>query len=268
MPRKIAPGLVVETVEDILDRTDEDRAARMFADVLKNEPDPFAAIETDINDLYDEAKNWLDGAEIKTQDEADSVATLIDRFRKAWKAADDQRDKEKRPHMEAANAVQAKYKPLLTRAETAKDIAERARNKYLLKLKAAQDEIARKAAAEAAKAAQDARDAIAQANAAADLDAREKAEDMVADAKALLDDALSLAKAKPMVRGADGDRAQGLRGTWTPTLTDSLIAMRHYWLIPDRKAEFEELMLDMARKDVRAGKRSIPGFTVTEEFKL
>lgn len=271
-PEEIAPGLVIETVGDILDRSDEDRAARMFAEALKNEAPAektaFDAIKIDIDDLYDEAKNWLDGTEIKTQAEADDVATLIDRFRKAGKAAKDQHTAEKKPHLEAGRAVDAKFKPLIERADTAKDIAERARNKYLLRLKAAQEEIARAAAKLAAEEAQKARDAIAQANATADLDAREKAEDLVADAKAMLDQAAALAKAKPLVRGGEGERAQGLRGTWTPTLTDSLIAMRHYWLIPERKAEFETLMLDMARKDVRAGARAVPGFTVTEEFKL
>jgi len=270
MPKEIAPGLVVETVGDILDKTDEDRAARMFAKALANDPETgktaFDAIKTDIDDLYDEAKNWLDGAPIENQAQADAVATLIDRFHKAWKAADEQRDKEKRPHMEAANAVQAKYKPLLDRADKAKSLAKTAQATWLKKLRDEQKAIADAAAAAALKQAQEAREAIAAANAAADLDAREKAEDLVAEAKAMIADATMLGKVKAQARGEGASRAIGLKSVWIPHLTDGVLAMRHYWLIPDRRAELEALMLDMARKDVRAGARSIPGFEIKEDF--
>lgn len=270
MPKEIAKGLTVETVADILDKSDEDRAARMFAEALANEPaaemTAFDMIKIDIDDLYEEAKNWLDGTPIKTQAEADSVATLIDRFHKAWKAADEQRDKERRPHMEAANAVQVKYKPLLDRANTAKETAKLAQAAYLKKQRDELRRIADEAAAEALRQANEARAAIADANASADLDARERAEDLVADASAMIADAKALAKAKPQARSADGSRALGLRSVWVTSLEDSLLAMRHYWLIPERKAELEDLMLDMARKDVRAGSRQIPGFKIEEDF--
>lgn len=273
VPKEIAPGLMVETVADILDKSDEDRTARMFAQAYANEPDKerpgytaFEMIKINIEDLYEEAKNWLDGAEIQNQQEADAVATLIDRFQKAWKAADDQRDKEKRPHMEAANAVQARYKPLLDAANTAKDIAKRAQATYLKKQRDALKHAADAAAALAIKRAAEARDAIAKANANADLDAREKAEDLVTDAQALIADAKAIAKEKPQAKPADGSRALGLKSVWIPSLEDGIQAMRHYWLIPERRAEIEDLMLDMARKDVRAGARTIPGFKIEEDF--
>lgn len=270
MPKEIAPGLVVETVGDILDKTDEDRAARMFAEALSNEPKEektaFDAIKADIDDLYDEAKLWLDGQAIANQDQADAVATLIDRFHKAWKAADDQRDKEKRPHMEAANAVQAKYKPLLDRANKAKEVAKSAQTTWLVKLRAEQKAAADAAAAAALKQANEAREAIAAANAEANLEAREQAEDLVAEAKAMIADATALAKAKPQAKGEGASKAIGLKAVWVPHLTDGILAMRHYWLIPDRRAEIEALMLDMARKDVRAGSKSIPGFEIKENF--
>lgn len=273
MPKEIAPGLMVETVADILDKSDEDRAARMFAEALANNPDKekpeytaFEMLKINIDDLYEEAKNWLDGEPIKTQQEADAVATLIDRFQKAWKAADDQRDKEKRPHMEAANAVQARYKPLLDAANTAKDVAKSAQTVWLKKQRDALKELADAAAALALKQANEARIAISEANASADLDAREKAEDLVADAQALIADAKAIAKEKPQAKSADGSRALGLKSIWITSLEDGIQAMRHYWLIPERRAEIEDLMLDMARKDVRAGVRSIPGFKIEEDF--
>ena len=269
MPKEIAPGLTVETVGDILDRTDDDRHARMFAEALSNEPkSAFDAIKADIDDLRDEAKLWLDGEPITTAAQAADVATLIDRLQKAWKAADEQRDKEKRPHTEAANAVQAKYKPLLDKANTAKEVAKKAQATWLVKLRDEQRRLADEAAAAALKQAEEARAAIAQANATADLDARERAEEMVAEAKAMIAGADAAAKLKPQAKGADASRALGLKTVYEPEMEDSLIAMRHYWVIPDRRAEFEALMLDMARKDIRSGTRSIPGIKINEGFKV
>lgn len=266
VPKEIAPGLIVETVGDILDRADEDSAARERAKANSNAPaDPFEAHKADIDDMYDEAKNWLDGQAIKNAAQADDVASLIDRLSKAWKAADDARDTEKRPHLEAGNAVQAKYKPILTKAETAKAVAKKAQETWLKKLRDEQAAIARKAAEEAQAAAKAALDAIQAANEAGDLGAREEAETLVEQAKDLIYDAKVAEKAKPQAKSQFGARAMGLRSVWTPALIDGVLAMRHYWLIPDRRAEIEALMLEMARKDVRAGTRSIPGFSVTED---
>ena len=281
VPKEIAPGLVVETVGDILDRADkksgfdrfearaeakEEAEARARAKANSNAPaDPFEAHKADIDDLYDEAKNWLDGEPIKTQAQADDVASLVDRLSKAWKAADDARDTEKRPHLEAGNAVQAKYKPILTKAETAKAVAKKAQEVWLKKLRDEQTAIARKAAEEAEVAARTAVEAVQAANEAGDLSAREQAETLVDQAKDLLQEAKVAEKAKPQAKSQFGARAMGLRSVWTPTLTDGVLAMRHYWLIPERRAEIEALMLDMARKDVRASVRVIPGFDIKED---
>lgn len=267
MPKAISRGLVVETVGDILDKHDDEKAARERAQAGSNAPaDPFEAHKADIDDLYDEAKNWLDGQAIENQAQADAVATLIDRLSKAWKAADDSRDAEKRPHMEAANEVQAKYKPILTKADTAKTVAKQAQATFLKKLRDEQEAIARVAAAEAQRKADEALAAIRAANAAGDLEAREQAETLVDEAKELIQDARAAEKAKPQAKSAFGARAMGLRSTWTPKIVDSVLLMRHLWLIPDRRSELEVFMLDMVRKDVRAGARVIPGCVVEEGF--
>lgn len=266
---KLVGGVAVETVGDILDRSDDDSAARTRAKAGSNAPaDPFDAHKADIEDLYDEAKNWLDGAEIENQAQADALATLIDRLYKAWKAADASRDAEKRPHMEASNAVQAKYKPVLEKADTARTLAKKVQEKYLKRLRDEQQAEARRVAEEARKAADEAAAAIRQANADGDLSAREDAESLVDHAKALIDEATSAQKAKAQAKSEFGSRALGLRTVFIPVLTDAVAAMRHYWMLPGRRAEIEALMFDMARKDVRAGTRSIPGFDIKEDAVL
>jgi hypothetical protein len=57
---------------------------------------------------------------IESQQHADQAANIKDRLASVWKALDDLRDAEKRPHDEASRAVQTKYRPLLERAEAGK----------------------------------------------------------------------------------------------------------------------------------------------------
>jgi hypothetical protein len=92
-----------------------------------NPPTPFDECERKVFDLFDEAKNFLDGEAITTQDMADAVSKLLDMIRKAKKEADDFRAAEKKPHDDAAKAVQEKWKPLITRCDLAADAARAGR---------------------------------------------------------------------------------------------------------------------------------------------
>lgn len=56
---------------------------------------------------------------INGQESANKAAQIITDLRSLWKMADTQRQTEKRPHDEAAAAVQAKFKPMLDEAELA-----------------------------------------------------------------------------------------------------------------------------------------------------
>ena len=57
----------------------------------------------------------------------------------------------------------------------------------------------------------------------------------------------------------------GLRTTYRAELTDPKAAIAHYWAA--RREDFIALVTDLAAKDVRAGKREIPGFTIHAEQK-
>jgi hypothetical protein len=85
---------------------------------------------------------------------ADAVSKLLDMIRKAKKEADDFRAAEKKPHDDAAKAVQEKWKPLITRCDLAADAAKKALTPYLEAVereKRAVAEAARKAADEQAR---------------------------------------------------------------------------------------------------------------------
>jgi hypothetical protein len=225
-----------------------------------NQATPFDLSQEEIDGLYEEAKNWLDGVGIKTQAEADGVSHILDALRSAHKVADANRKKEKAPHDSAAKAVQEKWQPLLGRVELASQVCKDALKPYLEKVEAQKRE-----AAESARRIADAKMLAAQeavrAASAADLAQREQAEVQLRDAKAADKFASRAEKDKAAARG--GAKAVTLRTTYRPVLTDAVLAARHFWGV--RRSECETFFLSLAEADVRAGKREIPGFEIVEE---
>src|ERR1035438_2770785 len=88
-------------------------AADRAVSVKDNQPDPFEAHKLNIEGLYMEAKNWLDGEPIANEAQAEKVQTLLRMIQEAEKAADDSRVIEKKPLDEAIAAIQDRYNPLI-----------------------------------------------------------------------------------------------------------------------------------------------------------
>jgi len=214
--------------------------------------DPFDAISADILDLFELASSALTGEPITTQAQADQIEQLADDCRKAEQAAEAARKEEKRPHDEAAKAVQAKWKPLIDKAELAKATALKALTPWKLEIQRQKDEAAAKARAEAESIAEAARKAAQAANAANDLAAREEAEALLAAAD----------KAQKAANKVDRSPT-GLRTYWHAEITDRRAALNHYLkTAPD---EFVATIQRLADQDTRAGIRNIPGITAIEE---
>lgn len=225
--------------------------------------DPFDGFSVHITDLLDEAKNHLDGGGVENAGQADAVSALLDMLRKASKDADAARAAEKKPHDDAAKAVQAKWKPLLDRAELAMTTCKSALAPWLRKLEDEKRALAEAARKEAEARVAAAAEAIRQAN-ASDLAAREQAEALVQEA----------ARAEQAAHRAEGDkahakgaaRATGLRSYFTPVLIDPKAALQHY--VTTNPQAIKDYLLTLAKADVQAGKRQIAGFTITEERRV
>lgn len=232
---------------------------------------PFDLITTDAEDLLTEAHAWADGEAIVTQAQADEVSRLIEALRLNDKAADDARKEENKPHDEAKAKVQEKYAPLYAPATNknpgkvpkAQAALKALLAPYLRKLENEKREAARIAQEAADEAARKAREAL-QAAAPDNLAAQERAEDVAKEAEAAQKAAKAALQDKAHATG--GSRAMGLRTRWTATLTDAQAAARHYWTV--NPEAFTALLQKLADDDVRAGKRAVPGFTVTEERAL
>jgi len=235
-----------------------------------NPPDPFAAIKAHVDDLMVEARNWADGAAIESQDQADTVARLIDDFRGAQKAADDARKEEAKPFDDGKAAVQTKYAELLAETKTQTGAIPRALaalkatlTPWLQMQEAARQEAARIAREEADRKAREAAEAL-RASDVTNLAEREAAEDLVAAAEAASREAAAIATDKAQARG-DG-RAIGLRRSYRAVMTNRREALLHY--AQARPDDIGALLKRLADIDVREGKRAIPGFDVIEEARV
>jgi hypothetical protein len=228
---------------------------------------PFDLIADHLEDLIAEARNFADGDPVASQGQADAVSALIESLRIAAKDADAERVRENKPHDDAKAAVQAKYAPLIADPKNknpgkvwkAIDALKACLQPYLAKLDAEKREAERVAREAADKAAKDAADAM-RAAAANDLQAREQAEALIADAEAAQKVAKAAAGDKAHATG--GSRAMGLRSVWKAELKDAQIAAGFFW--KRDPSVFNAFLQKLADEDVRAGKRSIPGFDVTE----
>ena len=221
------------------------------------EPTAFDLIRQEIEDLFDEAKNWADGEPITSQEMADAITTLRDGIHDAGKRADALRIEAKRPHDEAAAAVQQLYNPYVQPKKGKVDLAKSVLDSLLTPWRT---RVAQEKAAEAARVAAEAEAARAAATAAiqsssGNLAEREAAEEMLADAKRLERTAGRANKA--------ATTGLGLRTVWRVTLEDEDLAMEWCWA----RAKDEVLAVAMrnAEEAVRGGVRSVPGFAVRED---
>lgn len=221
------------------------------------EPTAFDAFETHIGDLFTEAANFLDGAGVNSEAEAQAVAKLMDLLRTASKDADKARVEEKKPHDDAAKAVQSKWKPLLDRADLAVTTCKKALAPWLSKKEAEAKAAAELARKEAEAKAHAAAEAMRQAD-ATNLEAREAAEALVKDAKKAEAAAMKAENVRPQAAG--GARAATLRTTYRPELVSPSEALKHY--VVHQPDALKACLLHLAETDVRAGKHSLPGFVI------
>lgn len=235
------------------------------------EPTAFEAVRVHMDDLLVETRNWADGAQVESQDQADEIARLIEQLRLAEKTADDTRKEEVKPLDDARKAIQDRYNvyiaPLTNKQPGKLPLAAKALkaalSPWLQKLedekRAEADRLRKEAEAKAAAAAEAAR-----AAAASDFGATEEAEELIAQATQAEAAANRAANDKAHARG-DG-KAVGLRSYFTPMLADPKAALGHY--VRTQPEAVKAFLIGLAKADVAAGKRQVPGFDIVEERRV
>lgn len=210
-----------------------------------NNPPPHVAHSLHIEDLFALISGSTAG-EVTTDEQEAALDELLDEVRKARKAADEQRAIEKKPHDDAAKAVQGLWKPLLDRCDAATQALKDALTPYRTAKQRAKDEAARKAREEAEAKAEAARAALRQAD---DLEARFAAEEQLKQSAKLAAVANKI------------DRAPtGLRTHQIADVTDYPALLKHIKATdPDA---LKAWLADYARKALPA---QLPGVTIRIE---
>jgi hypothetical protein len=231
-----------------------------------NNPPPFETIKSEIDDLYGEAKLWLDGAPVDTQEQADALNTLRDKILKVEKRAEDLRKIEAKPFDEGKAEVQARYNPLISEkgglTTKALTVIKDALRPFLQRLEAEKNAKAmaeREAAIQATQAGQEAMSNREAGN----LADQEAAEALVTGAKLAEKAATKAENDKAQAKG-DG-RAMGLRTVKTVVRTDDVLAAKWAW--QTHRSELLQFVQHLAEKHLHGGAVFCEesGFTVKVE---
>lgn len=244
----------------------------VLAKIGHNQPPetPFDISKQVISDLYEEAKNWLDGEAIASQAQADEVQKLMRRIQAAEKEADDRRKEEARAHDEAKAKIQERYNELIGSTKSVTGMTVRAISAcksvltpWLVKIDQENRRKAEEAMAEAKAKMQEALEAVRQRD-GTDLGKVEAFEAAAKDAKEAEAEARRLGSAKARAKGEG--RAVGLRDYYSPEITEPAVFARHLWTT--HRSDMDAFLAKMAEKIVASGVRhGIPGVVVHAERK-
>lgn len=215
-----------------------------------NNPPAHEAYALHIEELFALVNDTTAGATVADDTQEAALDALMNDLRKAGRDANAERAAEKKPHDDAAKAVQEKWLPLIKRCDIGVEAIKALLTPYRAAKRAAAEQAARKLREEA-QARQKAAQAAFQSD---DLQARFDAEQ---DLKA--------AKKLTAVANKTERAPTGLRTRWVAELSDSATALKYY-----RESQPELLkawLLEQAQRETNAGARIIPGFTITEERK-
>ncbi|MTH96545.1 hypothetical protein [Roseibium sp. RKSG952] len=225
-----------------------------------NPPSPFDDAKASILSLEEEARHWLDGAEVSSQAEADAIAKLLDMARKAKKEADTARKKEAKPFDDGKKEIQTRYKPLLEQCDRIADVCKKANQPWLIKLEELRRREEAAARAKAEEEARKAREALEAAR-ASDLAAREEAERQVQFAKDAERAARQASKQTASAKG--GARAMTLRTVYRPEITNATEFARWCWQY--EKQPLLDCLDAIAKRRVANKFRDMPGVVIHED---
>lgn len=219
---------------------------------------PEMVIFGEIDAYYEEAKNWAsDGFKIESAEQEAQINEIDKALLKLGQEADALRVEEKKPHDDAAQAVQDKYNPYVQKGKGKVDVARSTLKALLTAWRVEQQRIAEEKARKAREEAEAERRAAEEAMraSAGDLEAREQAEQQLEAAK----------QAERFAKKADkaATTGSGLRTKWVAVMTDQRAAVASMW--KQNPQAFVDLAQNLAETAVRAGARQIEGFEIKEE---
>lgn len=230
-----------------------------MSEIGHNNPPRHEAFAMALDEVRLEAGNFLDGAPIENQGQADKIGVIVSTAKRIKKDADAARKEDKEPHLEAGRKVDADYKPVLDTADDIIKAAQKPLTDYLNKLAAEQREAEAKAREEAARKAQEAIEASRAAEGS--VEAVERARELEKEADKAAKEAAKAGKAKAHVAGMD--RAIGLRTYQIAEVTDYAALLK--FIKQTNPDALKEWLDEYARKALPS---QLPGVTVRSERRV
>ncbi|MGP9804066.1 hypothetical protein [Paracoccus sp. NSM] len=233
------------------------------------DPETVAALEQRVRDLADAGGAWLDLGKIEDEEQAGKLNDFLAQARQCAKQIEDARKTAKQPHMDAATAVDAKFKtltgPLTTLGVKLKDMLGAFAAEKQRKL----DEERRRAQEEARRAQEEADRLRREAEARNDVIAQAEAEERAKAAEKAAKAAEKPARAQ-IASATGGGRTMATRTTYRAEIkTDSDARRAFGWLLADPEsrpallAEMERLCTAARRR--KDGPTEINGVTFIEQ---
>jgi hypothetical protein len=230
------------------------------------EPTPYELVRGEIDDLFAEAKHWLDGEPVSTPEMAEAIQKLMRQIQAAATKAEAARVDENKPFDEGKAEVQARYNTLIGKTTKitgktvmAVDLCKQALTPWLNKLEAERQAKAEAARIEAEKARLEV-ERLAKERAT--LDGKEAFELAAANARKLEATANKIENSTAKV-GGEG-RAISMRDYYSAKVVQPVEFARYLWQY--HKPDYLEWLEGFAAQLVAAGKRDgIAGVEVIHE---
>lgn len=239
-----------------------------------NNPPPYredvvTAHDAKAAEFLDAAGEWLDLKVIQTAEQASELADFITGLRKNWKACDEDRKADKKPHDDAGKSVQAAYTPILNKITKAADRVQPMQTAWLQKLEEEHKAAAARIAEEARKAREEADRQAAMAAARNDIAGETEAEASAKRADDMAKEAERASKARAQVKSASGGgRTASLRTTWEAEVVNPRVAFMRYADHPEVLAVLRQLAEAEARaKGFEPETDKIPGIILHKRQK-
>jgi hypothetical protein len=232
------------------------------------EPTPYELVKTEIDDLFAEARHFLDGEPVSTPEIAEAIQTLMRRIQAAATKAEVARVDENKPFDEGKAEVQARYNALIGKTtkitgktHMAVELCKQALTPWLNKLEAEKQAKAEAARIEAEKARLEV-ERLAKERAT--LDSKEAFELAAANARKLEATANKIETSSVKV-GGEG-RAISMRDYYSAKVVQPVEFARYLW--QNNRADYFEWLESFAAQLVASGKRDgIAGVEIIHERK-
>lgn len=243
------------------------------AEMGHNNPPPYdpeivAALEQRVRDLADAGGAWLDLGQIETEEQAGKLNDFLGQARLCAKQIEEARKTAKQPHMDAATAVDAKFKTLTGPLDKLTASLKRFLAAFAAEKQRKLDEERRRAQEEARRAQEEADRLRREAEARNDVIAQAEAEERAKEAEKAAKAAAKPARAQ-IASATGGGRTMAMRPVYRAKITTDGDARRAFgFLLADRDsrdaliAEMERLCTAARRR--KDGPTEITGVTFIE----